>query len=299
MSMLCDSHCHFFSATFLAALGREMPQPPADPATELAGRLGWETPGTNEALADRWLGEIDRNTVARCALIASTHGDEGAVAAAVARHPSRFVGFFFLNPLAPDAAGRARAAFSQPGLRCVCLFPAMHRYRIDDDRAVEAVRIAAEHRAAVFVHCGLLSVGARKKLGLPSRFDVRNGDPLAVAAVATQWPDVPFIIPHFGAGMLREALMALDLAANVYLDTSSSNGWIRYLPGVTLEQVFRQAIDVGGASRLLFGTDSSFFPRGWNRAVYRDQMKVLDAIGVSAPDKALITGGNFNRLFPV
>lgn len=294
--MIADAHCHFFSASFLAALGRELPDPPANPATDLPARLGWDPPGTNEELSDRWIAELDRNNVARAALIASTHGDEESAADAVARHPTRFVGYFFLNPLAADAEDRARQAFARRGLRCVCLFPAMHRYRLDEERVSGVVRIAAEHQGAVFVHCGLLSVGARKKLNLSSRFDVRNGDPLAVALLASSFPQVPFIIPHFGAGMLREALMAMDLAPNIYLDTSSSNSWIRYV-GTTLERVFRQALDVGGASRLLFGTDSSFFPRGWNRAVYRDQMKVLDTLTVSAQDKALITGGNFERLF--
>jgi predicted TIM-barrel fold metal-dependent hydrolase len=295
--MIADAHCHFFSATFLGALARELPEALADPATDLARRLGWEAPGTHEELADRWVGELDKQNVARAALIASTHGDEESVATAVARHPLRFVGYFFVNPLAADAEHRARRALDERGLRCVCLFPAMHRYRLDDERVRALVEIAAGHGAAVFVHCGLLSVGARKKLGLPCRFDIRNGDPLAVALLASHFPAVPFIIPHFGAGMLREALMALDLAPNVYLDTSSSNSWVRYVD-TTLEQVFTRALEVGGASRLLFGTDSSFFPRGWNRAVYRDQMKVLDALGVSPGDRALITGGNFERVFP-
>ena len=76
---------------------------------------------------------------------------------------------------------------------------------------------------------------------------------------------MPIIIPHFGAGMLREALMLADCCPNVYLDTSSSNSWIKYTPGLTLEQVFKTALDVVGPDRLIFGTDSSFFPRGWNR----------------------------------
>ena len=64
--------------------------------------------------------------------------------------------------------------------------------------------------AAVFVHCGVLTVGVRKRLGLPSPFDLRLGDPLAVAAVASRYPTVPVILPHFGAGLFREALMAAD-----------------------------------------------------------------------------------------
>jgi predicted TIM-barrel fold metal-dependent hydrolase len=108
---------------------------------------------------------------------------------------------------------------------------------------------------------------------------------------------VPIIIPHFGAGMLREALMVADGCPNVYLDTSSSNSWIKFTPGLTLEHVFKTALAVVGPTRLIFGSDSSFFPRGWNSLVYEKQKSALDAIGVSADDQSQIFGENFNRLF--
>ncbi len=164
------------------------------------------------------------------------------------------------NPIAADAPQRLAKALAQQKLRAVALFPAMHRYRLDDEAVGAVFDAAAAHGAAVFVHCGMLSVGVRKKLGLPSLFDLRLGDPLAVAAVALRHPAVPVIIPHFGAGLFREALMAADQCPNVYLDTSSSNSWLKYHPGLTLEGVFRQALTVIGPDRLLFGTDSSFFP---------------------------------------
>jgi uncharacterized protein len=69
-------------------------------------------------------------------------------------------------------------------------------------------------------------------------------------------------------------------------------------PGLTLEQVFRQALAVGGPARLLFGTDSSFFPRGWQRAIFDEQQQIARAIGLDDDDRALIFGGNFERLFP-
>jgi uncharacterized protein len=152
--------------------------------------------------------------------------------------------------------------------------------------------------AAVFVHCGALSVGVRAKLGLPSQFDVRYGNPLDVHALAAEYPRVPFIIPHFGAGLLREALMLADLCPNVYLDTSSTNRWMAYHPGLTLTSVFRQALDVVGADRLLFGTDSSFFPRGWNRQVHDVQVSAFDGLGVDESLRQRVFAGNFDRLFP-
>jgi uncharacterized protein len=267
---------------------------------DLYRELQWDDPQTPEALADRWVQELDAKDVRRAAAIASVPGDEASVAAAVARHPSRLVGFFMLDPAAPDAVPRARRALSEQGLKGLCLFPAMHLVSLHDERTLRVVEVAAATAGAVvFVHCGLLSVGVRRKLGLPSRFDVRLGDPLGVSRLALTFPRTPFIVPHFGAGLLREALMAADMCANIHLDTSSSNSWIRFTPGLTLESVFKSALAVLGPSRLLFGTDSSFFPRGWQKSTYVQQQAILDDLGVGADDKAQIVGRNFDRLFPL
>ena len=302
-----DAHCHFFSPPFFATLGRQRAVPDADPrrpqpapsASAICRELQWDDPVTVEALADRWLTELDAQGVRRAALLASLPGDEDSVAAAVARHPSRFVGFFMVDPSAADATERVRRVAMKSGLRAVCLFPAMHQVPLADERVVRVVEIAASQPGmAVFVHCGMLSVGVRAKLGLPSRYDLRLGSPLEVSRLAMKYPSVPFIIPHFGAGTLREALMAADACRNIHFDTSSSNSWIRYTPGLTLDAVFKAALSVVGPSRLLFGTDSSFFPRGWQKAIYETQKQIVDSAGVSAADAALIFGGNFDRLFP-
>jgi uncharacterized protein len=294
-----DAHIHFFSSRFFATLARQRQAIVASSQPDLWRDLGWDDPGSDGALADRWVQELDRNGVARAALIASVPGDEVSVAAAVARHPSRFVGFFMLDASAADASERAHRAVTELRMRGICLFPAMHHVRMDDERVMGIVEIAASHPGtAVFVHCGMLSIGVHRRLRLPSRFDARLGDPLALCTLALACPTVPFIVPHFGSGLLREALMLADTCANVYFDTSSSNSWIRYTPGLTLDAVFRTALAVVGAPRLLFGTDSSYFPRGWQRPTFEEQNTTLARLGTSDDDQALIFGGNFNRLFP-
>jgi predicted TIM-barrel fold metal-dependent hydrolase len=295
--MLNDAHCHFFSNQFFSALATQRGR--NETTADLCRELQWNEPGTPEALAERWIAELDTHGVGRAALIASVPRDEASVAAAVARHPDRLVGFFMLDPSADDAVDRARHAIATMGLRGLCLFPAMHHVPLSDTRIQQVVEVAASHPGtAVFVHCGVLSVGVRKKLGLPSRFDLRLGDPLGVARLALSYPSVPFIVPHFGAGLFREALMAADTCANIHLDTSSSNGWITYTPGLTLEAVFKAALSVAGPRRLLFGTDSSFFPRGWQKGVYETQKTALAGVGLAAEDNALVFGGNFDRIFP-
>ena len=295
---LNDAHCHFFSAGFFSALAQDPAAPRvADPAVDLPAALGWEAPGDPTQLADRWVAELDRHGVGRAALMASVPGDEASVAAAVARHPSRFAGLFMVNPTVSGAADRVRKGFGEQRLRCACLFPAMHRFALDDECATAVFRAAADHGCAVFVHCGMLSVGVRRKLGLPSRFDIRLGNPLAVVPTALAFPDVPVIIPHFGAGFLRETLMAGDLAANIHVDTSSSNGWTKYTPGLSLVDVFRQALAVLGPERILFGSDSSFFPRWWQQPIHEAQSAILDEIGLDAEGRAAIFANNFDRIF--
>ena len=294
-----DVHCHFFSSRFLEILAKDRRDiPPGDHAAVVSTLLGWEPPGPPDALADRWVAELDKHHVARAALIASIPGDEESVAAAIARHPSRLVGFFMLNPSTDDAAERLARALDDWHLRAVCLFPAMHHYPITDERVSATFEAAATRGAAVFVHCGVLTVGVRKRLGLGSPFNLRLGDPLALANVAARFPKVPVIIPHFGAGFLREALMAADQCPNIHLDTSSTNSWVKYYPGLTLEDVFRQALAIVGPDRLIFGSDSSFFPRGWQRQIFELQKQTLDRLGVPEDAQERIFSGNFERLFP-
>ncbi len=320
--MICDAHVHFFSPGFFTGLG-------ASP--DAVRDIGWDAPESVDALAAQWVAELDRHGVDQAALIASLPGDADSVARALSLHPSRFVGFFMLDPTRDDAIAYATRALDA-GLRTICLFPAMHRYALHDERVTRVFDLASSYEAAkppsptsadlsavalakaegtspmspersrraspsIFAHCGVLSVGVRQKLGLPSPFDIRFGNPLDLHGVALRFPTVPILIPHFGAGLLREALMVASLCPNVVLDTSSSNSWIKQTPGLTLEQVFRAALDVVGPDRLLFGTDSSFFPRGWNKDVYVQQKAVLDGLGVSAVDRDRIFAGNFKRLF--
>jgi predicted TIM-barrel fold metal-dependent hydrolase len=127
---------------------------------------------------------------------------------------------------------------------------------------------------------------------------MRYGNPLDLHSVALTFPDLPLIIPHFGAGLFREALMVADLCPSIHLDTSSSNSWIKFHPGLTLDQAFSQALAVVGPNRLLFGTDSSFFPRGWQFDIFRGQTEILDRLGIGGPDQKKFFVENFERIFP-
>jgi predicted TIM-barrel fold metal-dependent hydrolase len=298
---VCDAHIHFFSYDFFCSIAAQKNDPSLtathrDPAAAIANILQWDAPPREpELLAEVWVRELDRHGVFRAALIASVPGEEASVAAAVGRFPGRFKGYFMVNPLAHDALERVDNALAA-GLQGICFFPAMHRYSMNDPR-VEPILQAASTRTGIviFVHCGVLTVGIRQKLGLGSPFDMRYSNPIDLHPVALLHPKLNFVIPHFGAGYLREALMLCDLCPHVHLDTSSSNSWMRY-SALDLKEVFRRALNVAGPNRLLFGTDSSFFPRGWQDSVFSSQIRALADLGVSKADAQAILGGNFDRL---
>lgn len=296
-----DAHVHFFSRRFFAGLASQRPVPPEERTVEAAGSvLGWEMPPPEpERLAARWVEELDRHRVSRAALIASLPGDEDSVAVAVGAYPDRFFGYFMVDPCAADALARVQRALAGGRLRGLCLFPAMHRYWLHDERVTALLELAATQSAAVvFVHCGVLTVGIRKKLGVPSLFDLRYSNPVDLHGPALRYPKLRFVIPHFGAGYFREALMVADLCPNIYFDTSSSNSWIRYLtPETDLKAVFRRALDVAGPRRLLFGTDSSYFPRGWQKPIFDEQAEILHSLGVSEEEARWIFSENLERIF--
>jgi uncharacterized protein len=288
-----DAHVHFFSHSFYGGLAR---QKKVANTEDLATLLNWTIPPADPvALAGTWASEMNRYRVQRACIIASAHGDEASVASAVSAYPDRFFGYFMLNPVQPDAVQRAQDAAANPHLDGICLFPAMHTYSITDPRLVPILEIASDSHLAVFVHCGAISVGVRQKLGLPSQFNMQFSNPLDLHAVALHFPRINFVVPHFGAGLLRETLMLADLCPNVYLDTSSSNRWMAY-EGLDLRTVFRRAIDVIGLERLLFGTDSSFFPRGWNSAIFDQQAKALYELGYDQQQVTGIFAANLERL---
>jgi uncharacterized protein len=279
---IADAHVHFFSPAFFDSLANQKKVP------EVGSLLGWDVPISAEALADRWVAEMDKHGVGQAMLIASIPNDDASVKIATDRYPARFNSVSTVNPMAVNPVGSTPT--TAPG---VFLFPAMHRYSLHDDR-VRAVIAAAK---LVYVHCGVLSVGFRKKLGLPSAFDMRFSNPVDLHAIALEFPQIGFVLPHFGAGYFREALMVADLCPNVYLDTSSSNSWIRYQPtNMTLTDVFRRTLDVIGPKRILFGSDSSWFPRGWVKPVFDAQLQALSDAGANSEMVRDIFGGNLRAL---
>jgi predicted TIM-barrel fold metal-dependent hydrolase len=82
------------------------------------------------------------------------------------------------------------------------------------------------------------------------------------------------------------------------VDTSSSNNWILTQPHpLTLAEVFHKTRAVFGCERILFGTDSGVFPRGWRKDIFEAQKQAMTEAGISSAEMEMILAGNAVRLF--
>ena len=297
---IVDFHAHFFSRTFFETLAAASIQPGSaqERLARVVGMTGLELPGPDTAEhVDRWHREMDAHGVEHMVTFASVPEEIAVVADAARISGGRLTPFALVNPCAPGAAERVRALVKQGPFRGVLLFPAVHHYHLGDPEVRPVLQVLADERATVVVHCGLLVVKLKDLLGLPRPQDLAYANPLDIIPAANAFPEANFVIPHFGAGFFREVLMAGSMCANICADTSSSNSWIStQVAEFTLTDVFRKALAVFGPERLLFGTDSCTFPRGWRNDLLAMQRAAIRDCGVSDDQAALVLGGNALRL---
>ena len=297
---IIDIHSHYFSGLYFRTLAAQSPLPGTveEKLAALAQRTGLELPPADPAAhLARWIAELARHGVEHLCTFASLPVELGTVAEAVRAARGRLSGFALVNPRASECAAKTEAALADGAHKGVLLFPALHGWSIDQPEVRPLLEVLERRSAIAFVHCGLFVVKLRDLLGFPRTQDLRRADPLAIVPVANAFPPVRFVIPHFGAGFLRETLMAGAQCPNVLVDSSSSNTWMAtQCPKITLREVFERALAVFGPERVLFGTDSTTFPTGWQRARYVEQKAALDALGASAADQERLFAGNARAL---
>jgi hypothetical protein len=296
-----DCHLHFFSRDFFATLVRQK-EPAVDVDQvlgELAQRAKIEIP-PNDVVAhlQHWLAELDRHGVERAVTFASLPEEAMAVAEAVKHSNGRLLGFCVANPTMEGAVHRVHKLAHERGYRGVMLFPALHHFHVSDASLLPFFEAAALCRMNVLAHFGILQVKLRDALGLPRVYDSRFANPLDLQSVANRFPKIKFIIPHFGCGFFRETLMLGMQCENVYVDTSSSNNWMATQPyPLSLAEVFQKTRAVFGVERILFGTDSGVFPRGWRKDVWEGQKQAMTQAGFSLAEMEMIFAENAREMF--
>jgi uncharacterized protein len=182
------------------------------------------------------------------------------IARMVTALPDRLLGFAFVHPVADKGrvAGMVAEAAGPLGLVGI----KVHRH--DGRITREICESARRHR-------------------LPVLYDVMDDVP-PVELLAREYTDVNFIIPHLGsfADNWRAQVGLIDLLErypNLFTDTA----------GVRRFDILEECVRRVGARKILFGSDGPWL----HPAV---ELAKIQALELSAADRALITGGNLLRL---
>jgi len=68
---------------------------------------------------------------------------------------------------------------------------------------------------------------------------------------------------------------------------------------VTLESCFEKFYRTFGPGRIIFGSDSSYFPRGFTMDYLKEQNRVVRFLNIPENEVQMIFGGNIARLLNI
>lgn len=245
----------------------------------------------DEVQAQRWAAEMDKYGLHTVGFV--TGGGNDNLSEIVKMYPDKFVGFAHHSPFNEGAADELRRSVTELGLKGYKLLAPIIDRPIEDEAAYPVWEVAAELDIPVLIHFGIQGGGG----GIAWH---ENINPLKLYNVARDFPDVNFVVPHFGCAWIRETLQLCWACANVSIDTSGSNQWVRWVDGDwTTKKLFRKYIETIGAERIIFGTDSSYFPRGFAVRYLEDQIRDARELGLTDDQLRAIFAGNAAKLFKI
>jgi predicted TIM-barrel fold metal-dependent hydrolase len=195
-------------------------------------------------------------------------GANDVVAAAVAAHPDRFIGFARVDPWQPDAPTELERAAAL-GLRGLYLHPWEETFRISD-RLLDAVLDTAER----------LDLPVIVAAGYPWLSEA-----LQIGELAGRFPDLRFVATNGGqlnvSGLGQtDAELALEACPNLALQTA----------GVYREDFLEGVVARFGSDRLLYASGFPYLdPR-------LEILRVRWAPNLDARARGAVLGGNAERL---
>ena len=286
-----DAHVHLFSLPLFREMIENTPDVPERWRKALAegkwGRRGETLPDLNPDEMAVWYAARLADAGVAKAVVVSVFQDLQYMRDFVAAAKGHVAALTYVDPRLPGAAALLEREMAA-GFKGVKLLPVNRAYRLSDPACRPFFEKASELGAAITIHYGVT---------VDPTGDLRYADPTDLSPVARDFPDVPFVIAHFGAGWFAEVLRLAYQCKNVHVDTSGTNNWMDYDPhGYSLTHVFDRALVALGPQRVLFGTDSGTTVQ-YRKWIKYQQMSVLDELGLSALDRDLILRGNAARVF--
>lgn len=246
---------------------------------------------TSEEQAARWVAELDKYGLERIGFVTGRDNDE--LSRVVQMYPDRFVGFAHFDITRDDAAQELERAVTTLGLKGLKLLAPAIPVLINDRSLYPVWETCERLGIPVLCHFGML--GAAGGVSYHP-----NISPAVLEPVARDFPSVDFIIPHFGIQHVTDLLFLCWSCPNVNVDSSGSNQWVRWMPyNLTLDDLFRKFYETIGPERILFGSDSSWFPRGFALRYLQDQIRICRFMNMPHEHLQMIFGGNAARILDI
>ena len=290
-----DAHSHFFTVNTLKAWSlrgrtREGFENRTRTRTDMTSI---ELPDETWDVGKKWVDEMNKYCITAIGFMVGKEAYEEFIEVKD-RFPGRFLGYANINPADPDSVELVRKA-AKDKLQGIKFYPSSWRdFHAYDEVCYPIYEEALRYKLPIFLHFGI-TIGGQA--------DLRHGNPLDIQVPARDFPDLNFIIAHFGSGFFRELLLLQYQADNIYMDSSGSNSWMKYLPyDLNIQKIFEKAISAGGANKVIFGTDSTFFPRGFRINILKQQYEAVQSLAkkpsplVNENDIDAIFRGNILKL---
>lgn len=244
---------------------------------------------------DRWLEQMREQGPDHIVAQALLPNEIKRVIAAAESDPGNFTAHAAFDPRDSEVSFQVIQALAQRDLHGALLFPGVHGFRLDDERLAGLFEVAGSNGSVITVHCGMPPAVLRDLPG--AQINMLAANPLELIPIADRHPEIPFIIPSFGAGFFRELLIAGDVCENIHTSSAGSGAWLRTQSApMTLEDVIERSIGVFGAERVLFATGSSSTTPGWRSDLATLQREAMGALEMKPADMAQILAGNALRL---
>lgn len=216
-------------------------------------------------------------------------GDNNLVLEWVTKHPDKFVPFYLPTIPPPDAESLSKSldsAISQSFKGVGELLLPLFGMSLNDERMFPLYARAEQLGIVVEFHTGG-NVPYPKLFGYPE-FKILGANPLLLEKVVTEFPALKVVLCHMGYPFANEANHMAFTYPNVYIEISCANF------GKQLYNLLRNAMDMAGTDKLLFGSDAASRPYMIPYAV--NNVKNLDFL--SKKEKNMILEENAGRLIP-
>ncbi len=171
-------------------------------------------------------------------------GDDETTAAAVKKHPDKFVGLAAVDPRRPDCMELLRHAIEDLGLRGAKFGPIYNGVSLADPRMAPVLEYLQKRNLPLTMHMGTTFV---------RNAPVELGRAIHVEPVAMQYPDLTMIMAHMGHPWYEECVVVARKQPNVFCEVSalSYRPWQYY-------NILMCAQEYKITDKVFFGTDFPF-----------------------------------------